>query len=102
MEKYNRTIFFYGWSLFNPWVLWFAAAYISHMPNITPWMVKLQGWLSIAGLTAPVLVAAHLFASNNRLLKDLKKRLKQTEIYSSPSFSICQPTSRMKYLPHIL
>lgn len=84
MVKYNRTIFFYGWSLFIPWVLWFAAAYISHMPNITPWMVKLQGWLSIAGLTAPVLVATLLFASNNMLLKDLKKRLNQT--FKIPSF----------------
>ncbi len=84
MEKYNRTIFFYGWSLFIPWVLWFAAAYISHMPNITPWMVKLQGWLSIAGLTAPVLVAALLFASNNMLLKDLKRRFNQT--FKIPSF----------------
>jgi len=72
--KYNRPWFFYSLSLIIPWVLWFAAAYISRMPIKSNSLTILQATLGIAGLVSPMLVAAYLFATNRELLTDLKHR----------------------------
>ena len=74
IEKYNKPILFYGLSLFIPWVLWFAAAYISHLAVSNRYLVIMQGVLGILGLIAPVFVAAYLFLPNRELFTDLKKR----------------------------
>jgi membrane protease YdiL (CAAX protease family) len=74
IEKYNKPLFFYGFSLIIPWMFWFAAAYISHQTNTTDLMIILQGALGIMGLLAPVAVAAYLFLSNKELYTDLKQR----------------------------
>ena len=74
IEKYNKPIFFYGFSLVIPWVLWFAAAYISHLPAGNHYLAITQGILGILGLVAPVFVAAYLFLSNRELFTDLKQR----------------------------
>jgi membrane protease YdiL (CAAX protease family) len=82
IEKYNRPVFFYGLSLLIPWIFWFAAAYISHMPEKNNLLIFAQGALAILGLLAPVFVAAYLFFSDEDLYNDLKNR-----IYSPKGFS---------------
>lgn len=75
LEKYNRPIFFFGLSLLIPWLLWFLAAHISHLPKVNGLMLSLQGALAIAGLLSPVFVAAYLFFTNKGLYDDLKTRI---------------------------
>ncbi len=75
IEKYNRPVFFYGLSLLIPWVLWFTAAYISHMQERNGLLLFVQAGLSILGLLAPVFVAAYLFLSDKELYNDLKNRM---------------------------
>lgn len=74
IKKYDRPVFFYGLSLLIPWVLWFVVAYISHLPEQSSFLIFVQGLLAMAGLLAPMFVAAYLFLSDKTLLKDLKKR----------------------------
>ena len=74
MEKYNKPIFFYGLSFGLPWILWFAAAYISNLSASNHYLELTQGALGIIGLLAPVFVAAYLFLSNRELFADLKQR----------------------------
>ncbi len=75
IEKYNRPVFFYGLSLLIPWILWFTAAYISHMRERSSLLLFVQAGLSILGLLAPVFVAAYLFLSDKELYNDLKNRM---------------------------
>jgi len=75
IEKYNKTLIFYGLSLVIPWVFWFLAAYISHLPNVKGFLVFLQGFLGILGLIAPAAVALFLFLSDREVFQDLKRRL---------------------------
>ncbi len=75
LEKYNRPFFFYGLSLIIPWVLWFIVAYFSHLENQSAISYTFQSILGLAGLIAPVIVAAYLFLSDKELMRDLKERL---------------------------
>ena len=52
-----RPFFFFGVSLIVPWALWFAAAYVSHLPDAAnhAWA---QASLSLAGLFVPAMLAA--------------------------------------------
>lgn len=74
IERYNKPIFFYGLSLVIPWIFWFVAAYISHIPDNSSALIALQGALGILGLIAPAFVAAYLFLTNRELGADLKQR----------------------------
>jgi hypothetical protein len=74
IERYNKPIFFYGLSLVIPWIFWFVAAYISHLPDNISALIALQGALGILGLIAPAFVAAYLFLTNRELGADLKQR----------------------------
>lgn len=87
IEKYNRPFLFYGLSLIIPWILWFSAAYISHLPNTSPFLISMQGALGILGLVAPVFVAAYLFFSNKDLLFDLKQRFLKQKGFN-PTYTI--------------
>lgn len=87
IEKYNRPVFFYGLSLLIPWVLWFTAAYISHMQERNGLLLFVQEGLSILGLLAPVFVAAYLFLSDKELYNDLKKRMFRQKGFS-PIYTI--------------
>ena len=87
LEKYNRPVFFYGLSMLIPWALWFAAAYISHLPEKNNLLISSQGALAITGLLAPVLIAAYLFFSDQELYHDLKMRFVRQKGYS-PVYTI--------------
>lgn len=69
-----RPFFFFSLSLLIPWALWFATAYISHLPNAADY-----GWaqagLSLAGLFFPVVLAVWLLAKNPVLLADALPRV---------------------------
>jgi len=92
IEKYNRPILFYGLSLLIPWIFWFTAAYISHLPEKNDLLDYSQGVLAISGLLAPVFVAAYLFLSDKNLYNDLKKRFISQKgfspIYTFLAFSL--------------
>ena len=83
IEKYNRPIFFYGLSLLLPWIFWFIAVYLSHLPDQNSSNVAMQGVLGISGLLAPVFVAAFLFLTNQDIFNDLKERFFQTTGFPS-------------------
>jgi hypothetical protein len=88
IENYNRPIFFYSLSLLIPWIFWFAAAYISHLPEKNSLLNFSQGALSILGLLAPVFVAAYLFLSNRELFTDLKLRFFRMKGFN-PFYTLC-------------
>ncbi|MCB1327734.1 MAG: CPBP family intramembrane metalloprotease [Leptospiraceae bacterium] len=79
LQRYNRTLFFYGLSMLVPWMLWFSVAYLSHLPDQTRGIQIAQRILGPAGLLAPVLLAAYLFLADEELLKDLKSRIFNTK-----------------------
>ncbi len=75
LEKYNKPIFFYSFSLVIPWIFWFLAAYISHLPTSGNSIEKFsQGFFGILGLIFPMLIASYLFFRNKTLKKDLITR----------------------------
>jgi len=74
LSNYSRTYFFYGFSLLLPWAMWFAAAYISHLPDQTFLMKNAQQFLGIIGLVSPVLIAIYLISKDRKLLLDVKMR----------------------------
>ncbi len=75
LERYNRPFFFYGLSLIIPWILWFIVAYLSHQENQSTIIYTFQSILGLAGLIAPVIVAAYLFLADKELMRDLKERI---------------------------
>ena len=74
MTKSYRPVTFYTLSLLIPWTLWFAAAYISHRPDAVEYQWA-QAALGLAGLFAPMLVAAFLLYTQPKLWADAKHRL---------------------------
>ncbi len=75
LERYNKTLTFYGYSLVIPWILWFTVAYLSHLPRQNCLLQFAQQTLAIVGLFAPTLVALYLFMKDEVLKKDLLNRL---------------------------
>ncbi|MEJ5285569.1 MAG: hypothetical protein WHS77_11040, partial [Brevinematales bacterium] len=75
LERYNKPVKFYGLSLIIPWVLWFIVAYISHISSQNATLEIIKIVLGIAGLMAPVFVAAYFFLTDHELLEDLKQRI---------------------------
>ena len=73
---YRRPVAFYGLSIAIPWALWFAAAYLSHLPNADSATELLAGVLGLAGLIAPVAVAAALILPDAKLRQDAWSRLR--------------------------
>lgn len=74
LNKYNKTVWFYSMSLIIPWIFWFSAAYLSHLPSPGHVLVFWQGAFSILGLITPVFIAGYLFLNNHEILDDLKTR----------------------------
>lgn len=83
MKKYQHPVLFFTLSLVIPWVLWFVVAYWSHQPKAPNafW----TGFFELAGLLAPVGVAAYLFARDKALLSDLKARFIGNKLLSAIS-----------------
>ncbi len=73
---YRRPVVFYGLSIAIPWAFWFAAAYLSHLPVADSTTELLTGVLGLAGLIAPVAVAAALILPEADLRQDVWKRLR--------------------------
>ena len=74
INKYNRTLTFYGFSILIPWALWFIVAWLSHLPEQTLVTMTLQQILGLAGLAAPFLVALVLIYRDQELVVDFKSR----------------------------
>ena len=56
LRKYDRPVAFYVWATVLPWVFWFAAAYLSHLPEQDRAVLMATMVLSLAGLFAPLAV----------------------------------------------
>lgn len=74
IEKYRHPILFYGLSIVVPWILWFIAAYISHIEPSRNLYVILVSILGIIGLSSPLVIACVLMLSDSYLRKDLLNR----------------------------
>jgi len=75
LQKYNRPLFFYSLSMVIPWLLWFAVAYMSHIPEQNITLQIAEQTIGLTGLIAPLVVAAYLFMKDQELVKDLKNRV---------------------------
>lgn len=75
VSHYNRPVLFYFLATALPWIFWFVAAYLSHLPQQTQTVLIATLVLSIAGLIAP-LVVVYMLVRNKPLLKvDIRRRL---------------------------
>lgn len=73
-----RPVLFFTWSLLLPWALWFAAAYLSHLPD--GGHNGLLTALLLAGLFAPVCLAAGLLWRQSALRADALSRLRFSSV----------------------
>src|SRR5690625_1172365 len=62
--QYDRPVLFYFLATAIPWVLWFMAAYLSHLDEQTPLVLISTLVLSVAGLLAPIGVVVGLVWRN--------------------------------------
>lgn len=58
LREYNRPVAFYVWATALPWAFWFAAAYLSQLPDQRQAVLVGTLVLSLAGLFAPLAVVA--------------------------------------------
>ncbi len=73
--RYDRPVAFYLLATAIPWAFWFAAAYLSNLPDQT---AAVQWWtaaLGLAGLIAPVGVVVWLVRNRPELRADIRRRL---------------------------
>jgi membrane protease YdiL (CAAX protease family) len=75
IENYRRPLLFYGLATAIPWSFWFAAAWISDLPNPTHEQVLIETVLGLAGISAPMLIAFAMIGANKMLRRDLAGRL---------------------------
>ena len=75
VSRYRRPFLFFFLATAIPWVLWFTAGAISRQPQVTSagWVAILV--LALAGLSAPMAVAAALVRRDPALLRDVLHRL---------------------------
>jgi hypothetical protein len=69
--RYNRPVAFYVWATALPWAFWFAAAYLSHLPDQGQAVLVGTLVLSLAGLFAPLAVVAAFVWRKPRLRADI-------------------------------
>lgn len=84
IKKYDKPFVFFSLALIIPWLLWFYAAYLSHRTDNES--IILQGFLQLAGLFAPMLVAGSFFLKDEYLFSDLKKRFWGKNLLSNKYF----------------
>jgi membrane protease YdiL (CAAX protease family) len=75
VERYRHPILFYGFSISIPWLLWFIAAFVSHLKPSNNLYVTTESVLGIIGLATPMIVAFALMLSDTGLREDLSNRL---------------------------
>lgn len=75
INKYRHPYIFYTLSTAIPWLLWFAAAYLSHVAPPKDICSTVSGILGIIGLTAPMITAFTIMLPDSGLRKDLYKRI---------------------------
>ncbi len=73
--RYDRPVLFYVLATAIPWAFWFAAAYLSHLPEQTPAVQVSTAVLGLAGLVAPVFVVVGLVWNRPELRADILQRL---------------------------
>ncbi len=74
IKKYNHPILFYALSTAIPWILWFAAGYVSYIEPYDGKYMKIASLLAFAGLLSPLAVVYFLVRKNKTLLEDIKGR----------------------------
>lgn len=74
--QYDRPVLFYVLATAIPWILWFGAACLSHLPNQTRLVLLTMLVLSIAGLVAPLVIVYALVRNKPVLRADIRRRLK--------------------------
>jgi membrane protease YdiL (CAAX protease family) len=75
IKEYKHPLLFYFLASLIPWVFWFFAGYVSHLPGTQPHYDKLIAILSFLGLCAPMIIAYTLMARNPALRKEILGRL---------------------------
>jgi len=74
IEKYRHPILFYGLATGIPWLMWFFAAYLSHLaPGNDTYMIG-GSVLGIVGLFSPMVIAFIMMSSDAELRDDLWNR----------------------------
>lgn len=73
--RYDRPVLFYVLATAIPWAFWFAAAYLSHLPEQTSAVQVWTAVLGLAGLVAPVFVVVGLVWNRPELRADILQRL---------------------------
>lgn len=73
INRYQYSVRFYLLSTLLPWSLWLVAAYLSHQPNAQQNGLTISV-LGLAGLCAPLLVAAYYIAKDKQLVADVSRR----------------------------
>lgn len=73
--QYDRPVLFYVLATAIPWACWFAAAYLSHLPDQTPAVLMATLVLSVAGLLTPVGVVVALVWRKPALRADIWQRM---------------------------
>lgn len=73
--RYDRPVLFYVLATAIPWAFWFAAAYLSHLPEQTSAVQVWTAVLGLAGLVAPVFVVVGLVRNRPELRADIRRRL---------------------------
>jgi CAAX protease family protein len=74
LNNYRHPLRFYLFSALLPWSLWLMAAWLSHQPGAEEYRGFI-GALGLAGLCAPLLVAAYYISQDKALLGDIIGRL---------------------------
>jgi membrane protease YdiL (CAAX protease family) len=76
LREYTRPVAFYVWATALPWAFWFAAAYLSHLPEQSQAVLVSTLMLSLAGLFSPLAVVVAFIWNRPRLRADIVTRLK--------------------------
>ena len=74
-SQYDRPVLFFVLATAIPWAFWFAAAYLSNLPEQTPAVQWWTATLGLAGLIAPVFVVVWMVRNRPALKADIQRRL---------------------------
>ncbi|PKL18518.1 MAG: CPBP family intramembrane metalloprotease domain-containing protein [Spirochaetae bacterium HGW-Spirochaetae-5] len=75
INKYRHLFLFYFLATVIPWVLWFTAAYLSHITPAKNSYAVAGGILGIIGLTCPMIIAFCMMMPDPDLRRDLFQRI---------------------------